>query len=178
MDRSLLVVGEALRKRINALLRLDSRNYTTPRDFFDRHAPCLCEISRPPYVPSTDVAGRSFTMSQFQTISDQIEQITAGDWSIAKLEETMGELALELGGVDRRNIGADDVREEAKAIGNAIGRYLRWALTGGQPGPGVRLVMIVLGRDVTLQRLQEANAEVKSSASIDASNRNAISAVG
>lgn len=162
MDRSLLVDGKDLRKRINALLRIDPQNYTTPREFFDRHAPCLRQVSRPPYVPRADVAGSSFTTDHVKMICDRLGQIPADDWSIAKLEETMGELACDIGGLEPRNLGADDVRDEAKSIGNSIGRYLRWALTGGQPGPGIRVVMIILGQDVTLQRLREANAEVES----------------
>ena len=111
-----------------------------------------------------------------QLISDRLGKIAASDWSTAKLEETMGELACDVGGIERRNLGADDVRDEAKSVGNAIGRYLRWALTGGRPGPGIRIVMIVLGRDVTLQRLQEANAEVQSSSSTERTKHEGISA--
>lgn len=169
-------MGEALRKRIKALLRLDPQNYTTPGEFFNRHAPSLGQLSRPPYVPRTDVAGNSFTTDQVQLISDRIGKITARDWSTEKIEETMGDLACDVGGIEPRNLGADDVRDEAKSVGNAVGRYLRWALTGGRPGPGIRIVMIVLGRDVTLQRLQEANAEVQSSSLTERTKHDGISA--
>lgn len=92
-------------------------------------------------------------------IGNHLERIPANDWSIEKIEAITSELACDIGGLEPRNLGADDVRDQAKAIVNSIGRYLRWALVGGRPGPGIRIVMIVLGRDVTLQRLQEAHAE-------------------
>ena len=172
LDRSLLVEGTELRKRVNALLRIDPQNYTTPRDFFDRHAFCFRQVSRPPYVPRTDVAGSSFTTDHVQMISERLGQIPADDWSVDKLEATMGELACDIGGLEPKNLRADDVRHEAKFIGNAIGRYLRWALTGGRPGPGIRIVMIVLGQEVTLQRLREANAEVETLSSTNEAYQN------
>lgn len=104
-------------------------------------------------------------------ISNRLEQILAEDWSVEKIEAATGELACKIGGLEPRNLGADDVRDEAKSIGNSIGRYLRWALTGGQPGPGIRIIMIVLGRDVTLQRLREANAEFENFSSTNGANQ-------
>ncbi len=144
------------------MLRLDPQNYTTPRDFFDRHAPCLRHISRPPYVPSADIAGTPFNKDQLQLISDRLGRLSIVDWPSAKLEHTMRELVLDIAGIDRANLGADDVKEEVKSVTNALGRYLRWALTGGRPGPAIKLVMVLLGQEVTLQRLREANAEVGS----------------
>ena len=45
-----------------------------------------------------------------------------------------------------------------KEINKAVNRYLRWAVAGGSPGPGIAETMVLLGRDVTLQRLREAAA--------------------
>ena len=150
-----------MKKRVNALLRIDPHNYTTPRDFFNRHVFCFHQVSHLPYVPRADVAGSPFTVDHLKMIGDRLEEIPANDWSIENIEATTMELACNIGGIEPRNLGADDVRDEAKLIGNSIGRYLRWALTGGRPGPSIRLVMVVLGQDVTLQRLREAQAEVE-----------------
>lgn len=171
-DRSLLVDGVDLKKRVNALLRIDPKNYATPRGFFDRHAFCFHHVSRPPFVPHADVAGTSFTADHVKMIGDRLEQIPSNDWSVEKIEAIMSELACNIGGLEPRNLGADDVRDEAKSISNSIGRYLRWALTGSRPGPGIRIVMIVLGQAVTLQRLREAQAEVENFSSANEAHQN------
>lgn len=176
LGRSLLVAGKELRDRVKFLLRLDRQNYTTPQEFFDRHAPCLCHVSRPPYVPRTDIAGGSLTKDHVQLIRDRLGQITVGEWSSQKLEEVMGDLACTVGGIERRNLGADDVQAEFKSVNNALGRFLRWALTGGQPGPGIRTVMVLLGREVTLQRLREAQVDVENSLSTDEVHQNKVAA--
>lgn len=49
---------------------------------------------------------------------------------------------------------------ELKKVGKAVNLYLRWALTGGRSGPGTPVTMELLGRDVTLQRLEEAKFEL------------------
>ncbi|PYH41623.1 glutamate--tRNA ligase MSE1 [Aspergillus saccharolyticus JOP 1030-1] len=36
--------------------------------------------------------------------------------------------------------------------------YLRWALSGGAPGPGIPETMVILGREQTVRRLQDAKA--------------------
>lgn len=163
-----------MEKRVNALLRIDPQNYTTPRDFFNRHAFCFHQMSRLPYVPRADVAGSSFTVDHLKTIGVRLEQMPANDWLIENIEATTMELACDIGGIESRNLGADDVRDEAKRIGNSIGRYLRWALTGGRPGPSIRLVMVVLGQDVTLQRLREAQAEVETFSSTNGAHQDEV----
>ena len=170
-DRPLLVDGIDLKKRVNAMLRIDPQNYTTARGFFDRHAFCFHQVSRPPFVPQADVAGTSFTADHVKMIGDRLEQISSNDWSVEKIDAVLSELACNIGGLEPRNLGADDVREEAKSIGNSIGRYLRWALTGKRPGPGIRTVMVILGQDVTLQRLREAQVEVENFSSANGAHQ-------
>lgn len=173
-NRSLLVDGQDLKKRVNALLRIDPLNYTTPREFFNRHAFCFHQVSRLPYVPRADVAGSPFTVDHVKMIGDRLEQIPTNDWSIETVEAMTTELACDIGGLEPRSLSADDVRDEANRIGNCIGRYLRWALTGGRPGPSIRFVMIVLGQDVTLQRLREAQAEVENLSSANGTHQDKI----
>lgn len=163
-----------MKKRVNALLRIDPQNYTSPRDFFNRHAFCFHQVSRLPYVPRVDVAGGSFTVDHVKMIGDRLEQIPKNDWSIEKIEAMTGELACDIGGLAPESLRVDDVRNEAKLIGNSIGRYLRWALTGGRPGPSVRMIMVVLGQDVTLQRLREAQAEFETFSSTNGPHQEEI----
>ena len=44
----------------------------------------------------------------------------------------------------------------AKASRASVQHFLRWALTGGRPGPTLMLTMSILGRDVSLKRIEDA----------------------
>ena len=44
----------------------------------------------------------------------------------------------------------------AKASRASTQHFLRWALTGGRPGPSLVLTMSILGRDVCLKRIEDA----------------------
>lgn len=44
----------------------------------------------------------------------------------------------------------------AKASRSSVQHFLRWALTGGRPGPTLMLTMSILGRDVSLKRIEDA----------------------
>lgn len=45
--------------------------------------------------------------------------------------------------------------------------YLRWALSASAPGAGIADTMVILGRDETLRRLQEAKAASQTSGPSD-----------
>lgn len=49
----------------------------------------------------------------------------------------------------------------AKASRASVQHFLRWALTGGRPGPTLVLTMSILGRDVSLKRIEDAATALK-----------------
>lgn len=48
---------------------------------------------------------------------------------------------------------------QKKDANRAVNQYLRWAVAGGGSGPGIAETMVLLGRDVTLQRLEHAASQ-------------------
>lgn len=46
-----------------------------------------------------------------------------------------------------------------KEVNKAVNQYLRWAVAGGNSGPDIAETMLLLGRDVTLQRLEDAASQ-------------------
>ena len=48
---------------------------------------------------------------------------------------------------------------QKKEVNKAVNQYLRWAVAGGSSGPGIAETMVLLGRAVTLQRLEDAASQ-------------------
>lgn len=48
---------------------------------------------------------------------------------------------------------------QKKEVNRAVNQYLRWAIAGGSSGPGIAETLVLLGRDVTLQRLKDAASQ-------------------
>ena len=75
-------------------------------------------------------------------------------WNEPNLKETLETIALILskkwGHVSNERI------DLAKASRASVQHFLRWALTGGRPGPNLMLTMDILGRDVSLKRIEDA----------------------
>lgn len=58
----------------------------------------------------------------------------------------------------KRGQDSDQSVDLAKASRASVQHFLRWALTGGRPGPTLMLTMTILGRDVSLKRIEDAAA--------------------
>lgn len=89
-------------------------------------------------------------------IKDQFEQVSAQQWAAPKIDETIVTIGRKLAGAQVPGSESEDELQVLKKIIMAIQRYLRWALTGGKPGPGIKVIMEILGRETTLSRLQDA----------------------
>ena len=53
----------------------------------------------------------------------------------------------------------DQVADPANALygpRHTLQQFLRWALTGGRPGPGLVFTISTLGKEVSLQRIKDA----------------------
>ena len=87
-------------------------------------------------------------------------EIPLGDWTEPQLRNAFERLKASLPSPTREDNELNNAR-----VQTAVNFFLRWAMTGGRPGPFLISTMSILGRNVSLQRLQDASALVKSNAS-------------
>lgn len=125
-------------------------------DFLNRHDYAFRSIVRAPYVPRNNVPKNGFTDDHKRKIKDHFEQVSAQQWAAPKLDGTIITIARKLAGAKSPGSESEDELQELKQVIMAIQRYLRWAVTGGKPGPGITAIMGILGRETTLSRLQDA----------------------
>lgn len=163
LPRSLLTAFLSLRNRIYptselkehiaALLSVDAINYTTPSEFVERNSHFFFIGHREEYKrgPSNGILTENTAI-----ITDRFQEILPGQWGESSLREAFENMADTLS----MKLGQDSNQsaEAAKASRVSVQHFLRWALTGGRPGPTLMLTMSILGRDVSLKRIKDAAA--------------------
>lgn len=90
------------------------------------------------------------------TIVDHFREISPEQWNEPSLREAFEKLADGLSA--QWDNGSDQTIDLVKASRASVQQFLRWALTGGRPGPTLMLTMSILGRDVSLKRIEDAAA--------------------
>ena len=85
---------------------------------------------------------------------DHFREILPAHWDEPSLREAFEKMAdtLSTKWAQRFNQSVD----LTKASRASVQYFLRWALTGGRPGPTLMLTMSILGRDVSLKRIEDA----------------------
>ncbi|SLM38327.1 glutamyl-trna synthetase [Lasallia pustulata] len=150
------------RSYIAALLRVDSRHYSTPREFFQRNSYFFYPVNR----EALDQAGMVFPASF-------LSRISTTDWTVSNIKTAIddviatgvasseGPSAMATQGEgNEMPVGRDlSFTPRRKEVSKAVNQYLRWAVAGGSSGPGIAESMVLLGRDVTLKRLEEAASQ-------------------
>lgn len=151
--------GTELRDRIASVLRLTAKNYISPRHFFDNyqyffydepfsnlsfsksqlemHAACTSLL---PHLPEINRMLRSY--------------IHPGKWTEEVLHETITVIAESLRHA-QEDIRGDSEPTDSRLLYNSLQSYLRLAVARGGSGPPMDVTMALLGRDVSLQRLDE-----------------------
>ena len=96
-----------------------------------------------------------------------LSQVHFHSWNTTSLHNAISEAVTSYTGV---TAGSDGITLEAgarlaqdryKAFSKALHSYLRWALVGGMPGPGIADTMFILGRSVALERLNNAATSIQ-----------------
>lgn len=134
----------------------DNKSYTTPAAFATAFAPFLAPLPPllTPYVPPRP----EVPLSALRTFASALCLVPESHWTA---ETHRANMASHAGLLTPESASASDSNQQGsiskKAWNQAIHHYLRWALTGGLPGPSTSATMEVLGRDVSMQRIQEAN---------------------
>lgn len=92
-------------------------------------------------------------------VIDHFRDILLEQWDESSLREAFEKMTDSLSAQweDR----SDQSVEPTKASRASVQHFLRWALTGGRPGPSLMLTMSILGRDVSLKRIEDAAAVLK-----------------
>jgi len=130
-----LCTDDETRERVAALIRVDAAQYTIAREFFERNSHFLCLVARGQYSPRfQDVSAEKWNEENLKLAFDGVIENIAKKW-----------------GPDQ-NQSLDGSRQ----CRNAVQHFLRWALTGGRPGPALIVTMTMLGRRVSLLRIEDA----------------------
>ena len=88
------------------------------------------------------------------TIIHPFREILPEQWNEASVREAFEKMAAVLSKKWTR--GSNEKDDLAKTSRASAQNFLRWALTGGRPGPSLTLTMSILGRDVSLKRIEDA----------------------
>lgn len=87
-------------------------------------------------------------------IIDQFQKVLPEEWDEQNLKEAFENMVVTLS----TKLGQDfnEIIDPAKTSRDSVQHFLRWALTGGRSGPTLMLTMSILGRDVSLKRIEDA----------------------
>lgn len=151
------MAGE-LKHRVNILLRNGAAKYTTPQNFFDYHIHFFRPASRPPLDSKKDPWVLGCISDHIATVNLYISKVSAGKWTQHVLKDAIDKISKDVLNAKISGTGLAEVQE----VRTSVNRYLRWAITGGRPGPGIPSTMEILGRKVTIQALEDALVECNS----------------
>ena len=133
------------------MLKADAINFTTPFEFVKRNydfffpKPREKYTRRPSYERLTENTG---------IIIHHFREILPEQWDEASVREAFEKMAVVLS--KKWTHESNEEVDLAKTSKASAQHFLRWALTGGRPGPSLMLTMSILGRDVSLRRVEEA----------------------
>ncbi len=162
-----------LRNRIAAFMRLVPESYITPKDFYERHIALFEPVERPKYVPIKDNNGQEleWEVKWLSLLNQQFTNPPSKDstpWTASETKELVDSAIdhmLSNAALHRTTKKAGESKEsESSTVSNdeeqlynaAVHHYLRWAITGGNPGPAMAHCMVLLGREETSRRIEDA----------------------
>lgn len=143
------------------MLHHSAARFTTPGEFFNQHLYFFHPVARDSYDFETDPSGLSVISDQFDAVNDRISHVSVDSWTESRLKAEVNNIISDIAAhkIDHPDQEADQLH--LKRVRKGLNNYLRWAVTGGLSGPGMPITMELLGRDITLERLKEAKAELE-----------------
>lgn len=160
--------GDHLRKYVAQLLQLDAQNFTSPKEFYERHQFMFCitvnEITQ-------DTSAKSYLPRQEDEIMasyvQELLDIPKTEWlkenldaKITSIVEHITESKCSIISPER----AERLRGEKYARGCLL-HWLRFAIVGGHDSPSILSLMVILGKDTCTIRLREARKYLSSRSS-------------
>ena len=137
-------------------MNVDAKNFTSTSEFVERNSYFL--FIKPQERYKSGPGDRAVTENT-AIITDHFQKILPEHWGEASLGEAFDNIAGMLS--VKPGWSSDQNLDLVKASRVSVQYYLRWALTGGRPGPTLMATMSILGRDVSLKRIQDAAAVLK-----------------
>lgn len=116
-------------------------------------------MSRGPFVSISTDEEKTFTINHIRIVIHHIDQIPSETWSETEIYNAIGKAVQDIIEMNSMRLEPEMESIEKKKFGGAISHYLRWAITGGNPGPGIPAIAEILGKNMVLQRLKEASDE-------------------
>lgn len=89
-------------------------------------------------------------------ITDRFRKVLPEQWGEPSLREALENVVNSLSMQCSQDL--NQIPDLAKVAKVSVQHFLRWALTGGRPGPTLILTMSILGRDASLERIEDAAA--------------------
>lgn len=98
---------------------------------------------------------------ELRAISKVFTGIPSGQWDEVHLRQALVAFRETLSAKLNHHY-AQDFDDPMKVFSIAEQHFLRWALVGGRPGPTLIATMILLGKDVSLHRIEDAVGSIDS----------------
>ncbi|KAI2765415.1 hypothetical protein DTO012A8_9366 [Penicillium roqueforti] len=157
--------GRTLSEYIAPLIRADVNNYTNAKEFAQRNSNFFTpKLDRAPYKPASPQSSPEVPIQALHTAAAALTLVPSAAWNIDTHRDNINSYE-----------GAESVvfptsepetpvgsKNAGKIFKKELYHYLRWALLASAPGPGISETMVVLGRDETLRRVQDAKALTQS----------------
>ncbi|KAK5061285.1 hypothetical protein LTR84_007827 [Exophiala bonariae] len=139
--------GRPLKDLLENMLRLKSLVYLNPSDFATRLSAFV--LGPPKVLPDLSISyGQPNMLHHLRVAASTFMLIPEEQWTETTHSETL------------RLLGkSPDETVSGKTWKALLYEYLRWALLGSTSGPPVSHSMEVLGRDICVTRIQEANLQ-------------------
>lgn len=147
-----ILAGRSLAQYIAPLLRADAKSYTNASEFLSRNFPFfIWKLMRDSFEYKDPTSVVDVPLKTLHTAAAALTLTPASHWTI---ENHKANIAMTLAPGSVSDAAAPSEKE--KAFRKELYHYLRWALSAGQPGPGIPETLEILGRDESVRRIKEA----------------------
>lgn len=151
--RARIKSDDELKAFVETLLAAQAGHYSTPESFFQRHLDLFCDRPRDRWKPQIK---DSIIGANLLLIEKAFSKLPEHEWYPDNLHQVLESVKAYIEQQDLESCGE---KADKKLVSIAFYHYVRWALTGGRPGPRLTDLMVYLGRQNTLKRLISARED-------------------
>ena len=156
MARTLIYPNSELEARVAAVLRVDAVNYTTPKHFLERNSYFFCDEPRKDWMPGPNDHQLKDAIG---LLIGTFRAVTSEQWDETHLKHVFDRIAHDMSVQWDQEEGSRS--DNGKSALSSLQHFLRWALSGGRPGPRLISTMAILGREVSLRRIEDAASSLE-----------------